>query len=99
MHMFGKPFSFCGATVAMLSDSQAHELHTKHSAEAMKAEKWEFEYKNLHDKYDALLKEKEVSWYQTYYGNLESLCTVPFHHFEAAVFVALFDNTRAKSYY
>uniref|UniRef100_A0A671YFL0 Hook microtubule tethering protein 2 n=1 Tax=Sparus aurata TaxID=8175 RepID=A0A671YFL0_SPAAU len=40
---------------------QAHELHTKHSAEAMKAEKWQFEYKNLHDKYDALLKEKEVS--------------------------------------
>uniref|UniRef100_A0A3Q0SVE8 Hook microtubule tethering protein 2 n=1 Tax=Amphilophus citrinellus TaxID=61819 RepID=A0A3Q0SVE8_AMPCI len=26
---------------------------------AMKAEKWQFEYKNLHDKYDALLKEKE----------------------------------------
>lgn len=46
----------------MLSDSQAHELHTKHSAEAMKAEKWQFEYKNLYDKYDALLKEKEVSW-------------------------------------
>lgn len=45
----------------MLSDLQAHELHTKHSAEAMKAEKWQFEYKNLHDKYDALLKEKEVS--------------------------------------
>lgn len=45
----------------MLSDVQAHELHTKHSAEAMKAEKWQFEYKNLHDKYDALLKEKEVS--------------------------------------
>ncbi|XP_071387322.1 protein Hook homolog 2 isoform X1 [Centroberyx affinis] len=38
---------------------QAQELHTKHSAEAMKAEKWQFEYKNLHDKYDALLKEKE----------------------------------------
>ncbi|KAA8585619.1 hypothetical protein FQN60_004313 [Etheostoma spectabile] len=37
----------------------AHELHTKHSAEAMKAEKWQFEYKNLNDKYDALLKEKE----------------------------------------
>lgn len=48
-------------TVAMLYDSQAHELHTKHSAEAMKAEKWQFEYKNLNDKYDALLKEKEVS--------------------------------------
>ncbi|KAM9391722.1 LOW QUALITY PROTEIN: protein Hook homolog 2 [Pholidichthys leucotaenia] len=38
---------------------QAHELHTKHSAEAMKAEKWQFEYRNLHDKYGALLKEKE----------------------------------------
>ncbi|KAF3700578.1 Protein Hook -like protein 2 [Channa argus] len=37
----------------------AHELHAKHSAEAMKAEKWQFEYKNLHDKYDGLLKEKE----------------------------------------
>lgn len=46
----------------MLSSTlQAHELHTKHSAEAMKAEKWQFEYKNLHDKYDAQLKEKEVS--------------------------------------
>lgn len=45
----------------MLCDFQAQELHTKHSAEAMKAEKWQFEYKNLHDKYDALLKEKEVS--------------------------------------
>uniref|UniRef100_A0A8C9ZFM1 Hook microtubule tethering protein 2 n=1 Tax=Sander lucioperca TaxID=283035 RepID=A0A8C9ZFM1_SANLU len=44
---------------------QAHELHTKHSAEAMKAEKWQFEYKNLNDKYDALLKEKEVSRYIT----------------------------------
>ncbi|KAJ8372329.1 hypothetical protein AAFF_G00290590 [Aldrovandia affinis] len=38
---------------------QLHELHSKHSAEALKAEKWQFEYKNLHDKYDALLKEKE----------------------------------------
>ncbi|KAM4635087.1 protein Hook homolog 2 [Polymixia lowei] len=38
---------------------QVHELHTKHSAEAMKSEKWQFEYNNLHDKYDALLKEKE----------------------------------------
>ena len=26
----------------------------------MKAEKWQFEYKNLHDKYEALVKEKEV---------------------------------------
>ncbi|KAM9745225.1 protein Hook homolog 2 [Menidia menidia] len=38
---------------------QAHELHSKHSAEAMKAEKWQFEFRNLVDKYDALLKEKE----------------------------------------
>ncbi|XP_072224519.1 protein Hook homolog 2 [Leuresthes tenuis] len=38
---------------------QAHELHSKHSAEALKAEKWQFEYKNLFDKYDALQKEKE----------------------------------------
>uniref|UniRef100_A0A8C7G1T3 Hook microtubule tethering protein 2 n=1 Tax=Oncorhynchus kisutch TaxID=8019 RepID=A0A8C7G1T3_ONCKI len=38
---------------------QVHELHTKHSSEALKAEKWQFEYKNLQDKYDALLKEKE----------------------------------------
>lgn len=28
----------------------------------MKAERWQFEYKNLHDKYEALLKEKEVSY-------------------------------------
>lgn len=67
MHVFGKPFSLYREhlptqAVAMFSDLQAHELHTKHSAEAMKAEKWQFEYKNLHDKYDALLKEKEVSW-------------------------------------
>uniref|UniRef100_A0A8C2ZNZ5 Hook microtubule tethering protein 2 n=1 Tax=Cyclopterus lumpus TaxID=8103 RepID=A0A8C2ZNZ5_CYCLU len=47
---------------------QTHELHTKHSAEAMKAEKWQFEYKNLHDKYDAVQKEKEVSW-RTLLGN------------------------------
>uniref|UniRef100_A0A672H3Y8 Calponin-homology (CH) domain-containing protein n=1 Tax=Salarias fasciatus TaxID=181472 RepID=A0A672H3Y8_SALFA len=38
---------------------QAREEEGDHSAEAMKAEKWQFEYKNLHDKYDALLKEKE----------------------------------------
>ncbi|KAM4531864.1 protein Hook homolog 2 isoform 2-T2 [Odontesthes bonariensis] len=38
---------------------QAHELHSKHSKEALKAEKWQFEYKNLFDKYDALQKEKE----------------------------------------
>lgn len=51
-----------GYTALMLSDLQTHELHTKHSVEAMKAEKWQFEYNNLHDKYEALLKEKEVSW-------------------------------------
>uniref|UniRef100_A0A8C9VGX2 Hook microtubule tethering protein 2 n=1 Tax=Scleropages formosus TaxID=113540 RepID=A0A8C9VGX2_SCLFO len=38
---------------------QVQELHTKHSAESLKAEKWKFEYKNLHDKYEAMLKEKE----------------------------------------
>ncbi|XP_066530251.1 protein Hook homolog 2 [Hoplias malabaricus] len=38
---------------------QVHELHAKHSSEAMKAEKWQFEYKNLYDKFEALLKEKE----------------------------------------
>ncbi|XP_063048510.1 protein Hook homolog 2-like [Engraulis encrasicolus] len=38
---------------------QVHELHTKHSAEAVKAEKWQFEYNNLHDKYESLSKEKE----------------------------------------
>jgi hypothetical protein len=39
---------------------QVHELDSRHSTEAMKAEKWQFEYKNLHDKYEALVKEKEV---------------------------------------
>uniref|UniRef100_A0A8C1APY9 Calponin-homology (CH) domain-containing protein n=1 Tax=Cyprinus carpio carpio TaxID=630221 RepID=A0A8C1APY9_CYPCA len=39
---------------------QAHEMSTKHSAEAMKAEKWQFEYKNLSDKYETLLKEREL---------------------------------------
>ncbi|XP_061604703.1 protein Hook homolog 2-like isoform X2 [Phyllopteryx taeniolatus] len=38
---------------------QTHELHTKHQAEATKAEKWQFEYTNLYDKYDALQKERE----------------------------------------
>jgi len=41
--------------------SQVHELDSRHSAEAMKAEKWQFEYRNLHDKYEALVKEKEVN--------------------------------------
>ncbi|KAF5906019.1 protein Hook 2-like isoform X2 [Clarias magur] len=38
---------------------QVHELHSKHSSEAVKAERWQFEYKNLNDKYEALIKEKE----------------------------------------
>ncbi|XP_077591142.1 protein Hook homolog 2 [Stigmatopora nigra] len=38
---------------------QAHELHAKHQAEAMQAEKWQFEYKNLSDKYNTLQEEKE----------------------------------------
>ncbi|XP_058862988.1 protein Hook homolog 2-like [Acipenser ruthenus] len=38
---------------------QVHELHSKHSSEAMKAEKWQFEFQNVHVKYEALLKEKE----------------------------------------
>ncbi|TNN45299.1 Protein Hook 2 [Liparis tanakae] len=41
------------------SSDRVHELHARHSAEAMKAEKWQFEYKNLHDKFDAVQKEKE----------------------------------------
>lgn len=36
------------------------ELHTKHADEALKAEKWQFEFKNLKEKFEALLKEKEV---------------------------------------
>nr|XP_023647532.1 protein Hook homolog 2 isoform X1 [Paramormyrops kingsleyae] len=39
--------------------SQVQELHAKHMSEALKAEKWQFEYNNLHDKYEALRKEKE----------------------------------------
>ncbi|KAM9434942.1 protein Hook homolog 2 [Clarias gariepinus] len=38
---------------------QVHELHSRHSSEAVKAERWQFEYKNLNDKYEALIKEKE----------------------------------------
>ncbi|MGH0187122.1 UNVERIFIED_CONTAM: hypothetical protein FKN15_023795 [Acipenser sinensis] len=38
---------------------QVHELHSKHSSEAMKAEKWQFEFQNVRVKYEALLKEKE----------------------------------------
>lgn len=65
-HVFEKPCRLrrtrCQRRLLLCSLTlQAHELHTRHSAEAMKAEKWQFEYKNLLDKYDALLKEKEVS--------------------------------------
>jgi len=49
-------------SLSLSLSSQVHELHARHSAEAMKAEKWQFEYKNLHDKFDAMQKEKEVSW-------------------------------------
>ncbi|XP_076866367.1 protein Hook homolog 2 [Brachyhypopomus gauderio] len=38
---------------------QVHELQAKHSSEVMKSEKWQFEFKNLSDKYEALLKERE----------------------------------------
>uniref|UniRef100_A0A8C5WNP8 Hook microtubule tethering protein 2 n=1 Tax=Laticauda laticaudata TaxID=8630 RepID=A0A8C5WNP8_LATLA len=38
---------------------QVQELHNKHGEEALKAEKWQFEYKNLKEKFEALVKEKE----------------------------------------
>ncbi|XP_042200577.1 protein Hook homolog 2 isoform X1 [Callorhinchus milii] len=38
---------------------QVHELHNKQSEESMKVEKWQFEFKHLQEKHDALLKEKE----------------------------------------
>ncbi|KAL4647923.1 hypothetical protein GN956_G8897 [Arapaima gigas] len=38
---------------------QVHDLATKHQEEALKAEKWQFEYRNLMDKYKTLEKEKE----------------------------------------
>uniref|UniRef100_A0A8D0FZ35 Hook microtubule tethering protein 2 n=1 Tax=Sphenodon punctatus TaxID=8508 RepID=A0A8D0FZ35_SPHPU len=38
---------------------QVHELHSKHSDEALKAEKWQFEFRNLKEKFEALAKEKE----------------------------------------
>ncbi|XP_051898002.1 protein Hook homolog 3-like isoform X2 [Pristis pectinata] len=38
---------------------QVHELHNKHTEESMKTEKWQFEFKHLQEKHDALLKEKE----------------------------------------
>lgn len=39
---------------------QVQELHTKHAEESLKAEKWQFEFKNLKEKFEALVKEKEV---------------------------------------
>ncbi|XP_077183359.1 protein Hook homolog 2 isoform X3 [Paroedura picta] len=38
---------------------QVQELHSKHAEEALKAEKWQFEFKNLKEKFDAVVKEKE----------------------------------------
>ncbi|XP_078285553.1 protein Hook homolog 2 isoform X2 [Rhinoraja longicauda] len=38
---------------------QVHELHNKHTEESMKTEKWQFEFKHLQEKHDALLKGKE----------------------------------------
>ncbi|XP_074835987.1 protein Hook homolog 2 isoform X3 [Carettochelys insculpta] len=38
---------------------QVRELHSRHSEEALKAEKWQFEYRNLKEKFEALGKEKE----------------------------------------
>ncbi|XP_044309696.1 protein Hook homolog 2 isoform X2 [Varanus komodoensis] len=38
---------------------QVQELHSKHADEALKAEKWQFEFKNLKEKFEALIKEKE----------------------------------------
>uniref|UniRef100_A0A8D0FZ58 Hook microtubule tethering protein 2 n=1 Tax=Sphenodon punctatus TaxID=8508 RepID=A0A8D0FZ58_SPHPU len=40
-------------------DVLVHELHSKHSDEALKAEKWQFEFRNLKEKFEALAKEKE----------------------------------------
>ncbi|XP_072104566.1 protein Hook homolog 2 isoform X1 [Mobula birostris] len=38
---------------------QVHELHNKHTEESMKTEKWQFEFRHLQEKHDAVLKEKE----------------------------------------
>ncbi|XP_060096654.1 protein Hook homolog 2 [Heteronotia binoei] len=38
---------------------QVQELHSKHAEEALKAEKWQFEFKNLKEKFEAVVKEKE----------------------------------------
>ncbi|XP_068129586.1 protein Hook homolog 2 [Hyperolius riggenbachi] len=38
---------------------QIQELHKKHSAESLRAEKWQFEFQTLKEKYDALQKERE----------------------------------------
>eukprot|EP00061_Rhincodon_typus_P018564 g47782.t1 len=39
--------------------NSVHELHNKQIEESMKTEKWQFEFKHLQEKHDALLKEKE----------------------------------------
>ncbi|XP_015271324.1 PREDICTED: protein Hook homolog 2 isoform X2 [Gekko japonicus] len=38
---------------------QVQELHSKHADEALKAEKWQFEFRNLKEKFEAVVKEKE----------------------------------------
>ncbi|XP_063787256.1 protein Hook homolog 2 isoform X1 [Pseudophryne corroboree] len=38
---------------------QIQELHKKHSAESLRAEKWQFEFQTLKEKFEALQKEKE----------------------------------------
>ncbi|PIO25223.1 hypothetical protein AB205_0010940, partial [Aquarana catesbeiana] len=38
---------------------QIQELHKKHSSESLRAEKWQFEFQTLKEKYEALQKEKE----------------------------------------
>ncbi|KAM4747746.1 protein Hook homolog 2 [Rhinophrynus dorsalis] len=38
---------------------QIQELHKKHSSESLRAEKWQFEFQTLKEKFEALQKEKE----------------------------------------
>ncbi|KAM8973248.1 protein Hook homolog 2 [Pelodytes ibericus] len=38
---------------------QIQELHRKHSAESLRAEKWQFEFQTLREKFEALQKERE----------------------------------------
>ncbi|KAG8441415.1 hypothetical protein GDO86_006961 [Hymenochirus boettgeri] len=38
---------------------QIQELHKKHSAESLRAEKWQFEFQTLKEKFESLQKEKE----------------------------------------